>query len=119
MKKNSEVLLSTIKSATDIVEEFDKIFADKKVSFMEAFGLVGQIANLQNLITNGKAAIQEYWNATNSDREEALNYLAVELELHNHEIDAKLDATFMYLSQLETALRNSISSVRGIMSTWA
>lgn len=112
-------LLTTIKAATEIAERFDSALADKKVTLMELVGFMGEMGNIQLLVTDGKAALKEYVEATNEEREEALNYLAAELQLNNHEVDAKIDATIAHLARIETSLRNVISAFQGIKNTWA
>lgn len=112
-------LLTTIKAATDIAERLDSALADKKVTLGELVGFMGEMGNIQLVVTEGKEALKEYANGSNDEREEALNYLANELQLSNHEVDAKIDSTIGHLARIETALRNVITAFKGIKNTWA
>lgn len=112
-------LLLVIQSATNVAEYSDQVLADGKISLSEGLGLITKLSDLQNLITEGKAAVKEYLALDNNGREEAIKYLADELNLHNHEVDAKVDATLMHLSHMESAVRNMVTAITGIKNTWA
>lgn len=117
-KSDLQSLYNVIKAATDIADQVANIIADKKITWGEALSLVGQTGNFQLIVSQGPAAVRAYLSTGDQDREDALNYLAEQLELPSQIVDAKVDATIRYIGHLETHIRGSITAIIGIKTTW-
>lgn len=112
-------LHGVITAATDIAEEVDQILADDKVSLLEVLtGLMSNVGNAQTILQKGKPAVLAYVNGSNEYREEALNFLAEELQLSNEEVDEKLDKTIAALGKIESNARNIIENIKEISVIW-
>jgi len=115
MTENSKQILYNVLSG--LGQEgtlISNVFADRKVSAGEAFQLIASAPNLILLLSNGTEAIKEYLALSGEEKEQAAAYLGAQLQLSNHELDTKIDATLPVIARIQA----NAASIWGDVSTF-
>lgn len=77
-------------------ESFAEKMADKKIKLSEAFGLMLNLRPLPGIIRDRAQLVLEFKDLDTAEKKQLVDLVAVELDLPNDEIEAKIEQGFEF-----------------------
>jgi hypothetical protein len=95
-----------------------RVLEDRKISGSEYLDLLLAAPHVQTIVVQAPQAAKDWNVLSDSEREQAISMFAVQFNIPQVEVEAKIEATLRDAANIYTAADRLVKSLKNINKTW-